>query len=91
MSVQVSLREITRSALRALVDQGLNITTRGASAYATTWDADANTYRIGVRTASYIQPHHLRNMELALGVRCEAAHLEWNYLGWAEIIVIEWS
>ena len=91
MSVQIPLREITRSALRALVDQGLNVTTMGASAYATAWDAQSHTYRIAIRTASYIEPHHLRNMELALGARCESAHLEWNHLGWAEIIVIEWS
>lgn len=91
MSVQISVREITRTALRVLIDQGLSVTTVGASAYATTWDAQSHTYRIAIRTASYIQPHHLRNMEVALGARCGAAALQCNTLGWAEMILIEWS
>jgi hypothetical protein len=86
----VILRELPRSVLGALSDQGLNATTVGPSAYAITWDSDTSSYRMRIRTYSYIQPHHLRNMEIAIGARCGAATLEYNDLGWAEMIVIRY-
>lgn len=84
-----ALQELTRTALYSLESQGLAVTTAGALAFAMTWDEDATSYRIAIKTGSYIQPHHLRNMELSLGARFGAASLKCNDLGWADTIVIE--
>jgi hypothetical protein len=84
----VPLDMIRRTALMALTEQGVNVTTDGPAAYSAEWEENSRTYRIKIKTSSYIQLHHLRNMECLMGVVFGSTSLECNELGWATVIVI---
>lgn len=74
-----------KTVLQALEDQGVEITPLGLMM----WCPQTQSYQLPVMTRTYIQPHHLHNVECALGAYFGSVRLICNEQGWAEAIIID--